>query len=202
VGHAAGGDPVLLHRLQERGLGLRRGPVDLVGQDQVGEHRALDEPERAPTGRVILLEDLGAGDVGRHEVGRELDALERQVQGFGQGRDEQGLGQAGDPDEQAVPAREQRRQEVLDDLALADDPLVDLGAQLVVGAGDVGDRAQVGGELGLGARGFGRGRLGRGRLGRGRLGGGRRWRRRGDRGRELGQGLAHRGGLGGRLRCR
>jgi hypothetical protein len=26
----------------------------------------------------ILLEDLGAGDVGRHQVGRELDAVEAQ----------------------------------------------------------------------------------------------------------------------------
>jgi hypothetical protein len=37
---ATGGDPVLLHRLQQRGLGLRRGAVDLVGEDEVREHRA------------------------------------------------------------------------------------------------------------------------------------------------------------------
>jgi hypothetical protein len=36
----------LLHRLEQRGLGLGRRAVDLVGQEQVGEHRALAEPER------------------------------------------------------------------------------------------------------------------------------------------------------------
>jgi hypothetical protein len=33
VGGPAGGDLVLLHRLEQRRLRLRRGPVDLVGQD-------------------------------------------------------------------------------------------------------------------------------------------------------------------------
>ena len=41
VGAAAGGDAVLLHRLQQRGLRLRRGAVHLVGEDDVGEERAL-----------------------------------------------------------------------------------------------------------------------------------------------------------------
>ena len=42
---AAGGDLVLLHGLEQRGLGLGRRAVDLVGQDHVGEDRALDELE-------------------------------------------------------------------------------------------------------------------------------------------------------------
>ena len=37
---AADGDLPLLHRLEQRGLGLGRGAVDLVGQDDVGEDRA------------------------------------------------------------------------------------------------------------------------------------------------------------------
>ena len=44
------GDLVLLHGLQERGLGLGRRAVDLVGQDDVGEDRPLDEPERPLAG--------------------------------------------------------------------------------------------------------------------------------------------------------
>ena len=40
---AADRDLVLLHRLQQRGLGFRRGAVDLVGQDHVGEDRAAEE---------------------------------------------------------------------------------------------------------------------------------------------------------------
>ena len=37
VGAALNRNPVLLHRLQQGGLGLRRGAVDLVGEDDVGE---------------------------------------------------------------------------------------------------------------------------------------------------------------------
>jgi hypothetical protein len=37
---------VLLHRLEQRALRLRRGAVDLVGEDDVGEDRALAERER------------------------------------------------------------------------------------------------------------------------------------------------------------
>jgi hypothetical protein len=58
-----------------------------------------------------------------------------EVQRLGQRRDEQRLGQAGHADEQAVAAGEQRGQQVLDDLALADDALLDLGAQLGGGRG-------------------------------------------------------------------
>ena len=42
---------VFLHRLEHRGLGLRWGPVDLVGQDDVGEDRTVHELELAPAVR-------------------------------------------------------------------------------------------------------------------------------------------------------
>ena len=42
---ASGRHLVLLHRLEQRGLGARRGAVDLVGQHQVGEDRAGLEAE-------------------------------------------------------------------------------------------------------------------------------------------------------------
>jgi hypothetical protein len=66
----------LLHGLQERSLGLGRRPVDLVRQEQVGEDRPRTELEAGRAG----IEDRGAGDVGRHEVGRELDSLEVEIQ--------------------------------------------------------------------------------------------------------------------------
>ena len=67
---------VFLHGLQQRRLGLGRGAVDLIGQDDVGEDRALAQHE------VVLLavEDVAAGDVAGQQVGRELDALELQPQ--------------------------------------------------------------------------------------------------------------------------
>jgi hypothetical protein len=65
-------DLAFLHHLQQRALHLRRCPVDLVGQQQVGEHRAQRGLELAG----VLAVDPGAGEVGGHQVGRELDPLE------------------------------------------------------------------------------------------------------------------------------
>ena len=45
VRDAVDGDPALLHGLQEGGLRARRGAVDLVGEDDVGEQRARTELE-------------------------------------------------------------------------------------------------------------------------------------------------------------
>ena len=66
-------------------------------------------------GRVVLLEHVGAGDVGGHQVGRELDAVEGEVEHLGERRDEQRLREPGHADEQAVAAREERDQQVVDD---------------------------------------------------------------------------------------
>ena len=46
---AVGGDLALLHRLEERRLGLGRRAVDLVGEQRVGEDRALAELEACPS---------------------------------------------------------------------------------------------------------------------------------------------------------
>jgi hypothetical protein len=80
----------------------------------------------------ILLDDVGAGHVARHQVGRELDALEGQAQRVGQRVDEQGLGQARHAFEQAVPAGEHGHQHLLDDIALADDYLGQLLADAAI----------------------------------------------------------------------
>jgi hypothetical protein len=49
---AVDGDLAFLHGLQEGGLGLGRGAVDLVGEQQVGEDRALLEGELGVAGVV------------------------------------------------------------------------------------------------------------------------------------------------------
>ncbi len=72
-----------------------RGTVDFVGQHDVGEHGAVDEVKFATAvGRI--LKNVGAGDVHRHEVGRELDAAKMQRHGFGHLADEQSFCQTGD----------------------------------------------------------------------------------------------------------
>ena len=88
-----------------------------------------EELELADAGRLVLLDHLGAGDVRGHQVGGELDAVEGQVQGVGQGADHQGLGQAGHADQQAVPPREDGDQQLLEHLLLADDHLAHLGLE-------------------------------------------------------------------------
>ena len=71
----AGGDLAFLHRLQQGRLRLRRRAVDFVGEQDVREDRPFDEAELA-SALVVFVEHRGAGDVGRHQVGRELNAFE------------------------------------------------------------------------------------------------------------------------------
>jgi hypothetical protein len=49
------GDAALLHRLEQGRLGLGRGAVDLVGEDDVGEDRARLEDEGSGAGRLVVL---------------------------------------------------------------------------------------------------------------------------------------------------
>ncbi len=67
-----------------------------------------------------------AQDVGRHQVGRELDAGELQVERLGQRADQQRLAQPGHAFQQAMPADEQAGQHAVDDLVVADDDAADL----------------------------------------------------------------------------
>jgi hypothetical protein len=134
---------MLLHRLQQGRLRLGRRAVDLVGQDDVAEDRAGHEDQMAAAGVGILLDDVRPRDVGRHQVGRELDAGELEVQHLGQGVDDQGLGQAGHARDDAVAAHEERDQHLLDHVVLADDQLAQLAHDAVaallhaLGQGDV-----------------------------------------------------------------
>ena len=73
--HAVHRDSALLHRLEQRRLGLGGRTVDLVGEDQVTKKRARPEGELA-----IGTQDAHAGHVRRHEIRRELDAAESETQ--------------------------------------------------------------------------------------------------------------------------
>ena len=68
-------------------------------------------------GRAILLDHFRAEDVGRHQVGRELDAVELEVDRLGQLLDEQRLRQPGHAAQQAVAAGEERDENLADDRA-------------------------------------------------------------------------------------
>ena len=79
-------------------------------------------------------------DVRRHQVGRELNAVELQVDGFRQLLDDQRLRQARHAAEQAVPAGEKRNQDFAQDATLADDRLPELALQPRRHLGDAVDR--------------------------------------------------------------
>ena len=110
----------------------------------MGEQRPLLEAEDA-AGAVVLFEDLGADDVRRHQVGRELHPLEAQMQRVAEGAHHERLGEPRHAFEQAMAAGEQTDEQVLDRLLLADDHLPHLGAQ----GGEAGEQ-QV--DVGLGDR--------------------------------------------------
>ena len=90
MGLAVGRHLPLAHRLQQGALRARRGPVDLVGQHDVGEDRAGTEDELL---RLAVVQ-AAAGDVGGQQVGRELDAMELAGQAAGDGLAHQRLAHA------------------------------------------------------------------------------------------------------------
>ena len=99
-GVVADGDPALLHRLEQRALDLGRGAVDFVGEQQVREHGAPMDAEFAGP----LIEDLGADDVRRQQVDRELHARELEIDRARDGVDQERLGEAGHSLQQQVSA--------------------------------------------------------------------------------------------------
>jgi hypothetical protein len=68
-----------------------------------------------------FLKDVRTGDVHRHQVRSELNAVEPQGHGFRNLADEQGLCEAWNPHEQSVPTREQANRELFDHFSLTDD---------------------------------------------------------------------------------
>ena len=98
----------LLHGFQERRLRLGRSAIDLVCQHDVREDRPVQEAEGALAGRAILLQHLCAGDVGRHQVGSELNAIKGEVHAVRERADHERLGESRNADEQRVPAAQER----------------------------------------------------------------------------------------------
>ena len=143
---AAGGDLLFLHGFEHGRLGLGRGAIDFVGENQVREDRAALELEGA-FARVGVHDEVRAENVGGHEVGRELDAIERHVEYLAERADEERLAEAGHAFEQHMSAAEQSDEGVFDDGGVADDDFADLGLESGVGVAE-------GLDLGFGAHGF------------------------------------------------
>jgi hypothetical protein len=119
-------DLALLHRLEQRALGLRRGAVDLVREEHVGEDGACAERE----GPVPRREHVRPRDVGGQEIGRELDAPDRTAERLGERFHQRGLGDPGDALEQDVAACEERDEHHVDGARVADVDAADLAPHL------------------------------------------------------------------------
>ncbi len=138
MGGAGDGHRALLHAFEQGGLGLRGGAVHLVGEQDVAEDRAPLELEVLPALRV-LHDDVGADDVTRHQVRRELDARERELEALGEGLDQERLAETGHAFQQDVPTREQADHDLPDHLGVADDHLAHLGPERLVGVDELPD---------------------------------------------------------------
>ena len=112
-----------LHGFQQRRLRLRRSTVDFVGKNDVREDRPFDENADALSGRPVFFDDFRSRDVGRHQVRRELNAFEIQMQHLGDGRDQQRLRQTRDAGDDGVAAGQHRDHHLIDDFLLSDDDL-------------------------------------------------------------------------------
>src|SRR6202011_1167825 len=115
-----------LHRLQQCRLHLGGSAVDLVGEQEIAEHRAQLGREVAAAGVV----NARADEVGRNEVGGELDSAGCAADHLGKGLDRDGLGETGYPFEQDVASGQQRDQQTLEQPVLTNDQALDLEQDL------------------------------------------------------------------------
>jgi hypothetical protein len=143
-GHRVGGPAdrhlALGHDLEQRRLDLGRRPVDLVGQQQVDEHRAELDVERL--GRRPV--DASARDVGGQQVRGELHPGERPAHDGGQRLGGEGLRDAGRSFEKHVAAGEERDHQALDQAVLTDDDPAHLEQGVFEQRGVIGAGAGIG----------------------------------------------------------
>ena len=132
VGVPVDGDLPLLHRLEQRRLRLGGGAVDLVGDHDVREDRALLELELA----VHRVEDAHAGHVAGEQVGGELDAADGGVDGCRESARQHGLADAGHVLDEQVPLGEQAHEGAADGIRLSVDHAPDRGEDAVGHAGE------------------------------------------------------------------
>ena len=109
-------DPTLGHCFEQRRLGFRRRPVELVDQHHGRQHRTRPED---PLPRVGL-EHVDPGDVTRQEIGGALDPLHLQAEDAGQRSGECRLADAGSILDQDMAAGAHRSEHDVDRCVLAE----------------------------------------------------------------------------------
>ena len=127
VSLAAYGNRLLLHCLKQGGLSLRGCAVDFVSKDHIRKDWSGLKVEMLFAG-LTLTDDVGAENIRRHQIRRELDSRGLQMQRIAQGLDQLRLAQSRNAFEQDVAARKDGHQDIVDNVAVPDDNLGDLSA--------------------------------------------------------------------------
>ena len=127
VGVVADGHLALLHGFEQSRLHLGRRAVDLVREDEVGEYGAFADEELL----LLLRVDQRTDQVGRQQVGGELNAREIGIDRLGQRGDGQRFGQPRHAFQQDVPVGEQADQQGVDQVILSDNHLAHFAAQRI-----------------------------------------------------------------------
>ena len=127
AGHAVDGDLALFHDLEQGRLGLGACAVDLVGEDDVGEDRSHVELELP----LLLVVHRDTGDIAGKQIGGELDAAARALNGAPHGAGKRRLARPRVILQQQVALGDHRREGQLDDVALSEHDLFDVGDQAV-----------------------------------------------------------------------
>ena len=81
--------------------------------------------------RPVFFDDFRSRNIRRHQVRRELDTFEVQMQDLGDGRDQQCLGQTGHAGDDGVAAGQHRNHHLIDDLFLSDDDFPNFSIDLL-----------------------------------------------------------------------
>ena len=92
---------------------------------------------------IAVGENLGTGDVRRHEVGRKLDAVKTEVKDPGDSAHHQRLGQTGHAGDEAVATGEERNENLLDRRLLPDDDPAKFLFYFFSAGGDLLDRLPI-----------------------------------------------------------
>ena len=111
----------------------------------------LTNRKRPFAGGLVFFENISAGDIRGHQVRRELNAIEVQLENPRQRADHERLGQPRHAHEQAMPAREHGGEEQFDHLVLADDDLMKFLQQACFDDGETLDEL---GFMGIDCRGL------------------------------------------------
>ncbi len=133
------GDLLLGHRLEESGLGLGRCTVDLVGQHDVVEHRALSKLERG----AVPLPHADAGDISGQEVGSELDTAPFGLDGLSQRLGDRRLAHTGHVLDQQVPFGQEAQKRLANDDRFAPDDLFHVVSDGIEGGDEPGHPGTV-----------------------------------------------------------